>query len=73
MRAPWVTAQQPPKGQPRAFDRSVHLQRLYTVMAARRIVTAQAVSPTHKSQPRRDSELIESDEKDEDLGQDEER
>lgn len=37
-------------------------------MAARWIVPAHAVSTAQKPQPRRDGELIEADEKDEDLG-----
>jgi hypothetical protein len=63
-----MTAEQPAHGQPGTFERSVHLQRLNAVMAASRIVPAHAVSPTQKPQPRRDAELIKSDEKNEDLG-----
>ncbi len=37
-------------------------------MAARWIVSAHTVATRHESQPRRDAELIEADEKDEDLG-----
>lgn len=61
MRPPWVAAQQPPERQPHAFERPVHPDRLDPVMTARRLMPAHPVPPARHPQPRRDGELVESD------------
>lgn len=70
MRAPRVATQQTTKSEPCAFERTVDFQSLDTVVAACGIMPAHPVSARQKPQPRRDAQLIETDEQDEDFGHD---
>ncbi len=70
MGAPRVTAQETAQGEPRTFDRAVNFQSLDAIMAASGIVPAHSVAARHETQPRRDAELIETDEQDEQFGHD---
>ena len=61
MRSPWVAAEEAAEGQPRAFQSSVHSNRLDPVVAARRIVPADSMPPARQPQPWGNGQLVEAD------------
>lgn len=68
MRAPWVAAEEAAESEPCAFEGTVDFDRLDAVVAARRIVPADAVPTAGQTQPGRDRQLVETDQLGEEPG-----
>jgi hypothetical protein len=61
MCTPWVAAEETAEGEPCSFQSTVNLDRIYTVVAATRIMPTYSMSTARQTQPWGNGELVEAD------------